>query len=163
MRDAVVLRTTRSASPRSRGFPAQLRMKHEITMKLRLVWVPPQLQGKRRGFEVAVQSAHWALTQCAVMDVWHKYVTPPNMSDHETVIFTDMDEPVPLPQDTAFILILTHDDGEPGAMKEAFYDWHALSEDRALVFCHQEYGQELEMMVHAAREIVGLPAAGTAH
>ena len=130
-------------------------------MKLRLVWVPPQLQGKRSGFEVAVQSAPWALKQCAVMDVWHKYVTPPNMSDHETVIFTDMDEPVPLPQDTAFILILTHDDGEPGAMKEAFYDWHALDEDRARVFGHPEYGQELELMVHAAREIVR--AAGTAH
>ncbi len=46
-------------------------------------------------------------------------------------------------------------------MKEAFYDWHALDENRARVFCHQEYGQELELMVHAAREIVR--AAGTAH
>lgn len=132
-------------------------------MKLRLVWVPSELRGTRRGFEVAVQSAPWALTQCAVMDVWDKYVTPPNMADLETVIFTDMDEPLPLPQDTAFILVLTHDDGKPGAMKEAFYDWHVMDEHRARVFCQQEYGQELETMVHAAREIVGLPAAGTAH
>ncbi len=138
-------------------------MKHEITMKLRLVWVPSELRGTRRGFEVAVQSAPWALKQCAVMDVWDKYVTTPDMSDCETVIVTDMDEPLPLPQDTAFILILTHDDGEPGAMKEAFYDWHALNEARARLFCYQEYGQELETMVHASRELVGLPAAGTAH
>jgi hypothetical protein len=137
--------------------------KTKITMKLRLVWVPSELRGTRRGFEVAVQSAPWAVTQCAVMDVWDKYVTPPNMADLETVIFTDMDEPLPMPQDAAFILVLTHDDGKPAAMKEAFYDWHALSEDRARVFCQQEYGQGLEMMVHAAREIVGLPAAGTAH
>lgn len=110
-----------------------------------------------------MQSAPWAVTQCAVMDVWDKYVTPPNMADLETVIFTDMDEPSPIPQDTAFILMLTHDDGKPSSMKEAFYDWHALDEDRARVFCQQEYGQALETMVHASREIVGLPAAGTAH
>jgi len=138
-------------------------MMDKITMKLRLVWVPSQLRGTHRGFEVAVQSAPWSWKQCAVMDVWEKYVPPPNMSEREIVIITDMEEPSPLPQHTTFILVLTHDDGKPGAMKEAFYDWHGLDEDRARLFCHQEYGQELETMVHAAREIVGLPVAGTAH
>ena len=85
------------------------------------------------------------------------------MTENETVIITDMDESSPLPHDAEFILMLSHDDGEPSTMKEAFYDWHALGEDRARVFCHQEFGQELETMAHAAREVVGLPAAGAAH
>lgn len=137
-------------------------MENEITMKLRLVWVPTELRGQQCGFQVAVQSAPWALTKCAVMDVWEKYVQPQSLSDGETLILTDMDEPSPLPSDTAFILILTHDDGKPGLV-EAFYDWHALDQDGARLFCHQEYGQALETMVHASREIVGLPAAGTVH
>lgn len=140
-----------------------MKMKHDITMKLRLVWVSEELQGKRLGFEVAVQSAPWASGQCAVMDVWHKYVTRSDMSDSETMIITDMDEPLPLPENTELILMLTYDDSEPGATKDAFYDWHALGEDRARLFCHQEYGQELETMAHAARKIVCLPAAGKAH
>lgn len=138
-------------------------MKHEITMKLRLVWVPEMRRGTSSGFEVVAQSAPWTAGQCAVMDVWRKYVPQPDLSDTETVIITDMDEPSPLPENTEFILMLTHDDGEPGATNEAFYDWHALGEDRARLFCHQEFGQELETMAHAAREVVGLPAAGAAH
>lgn len=55
--------------------------------------------------------------QCAVMDVWHKYVTRSDMSDSETMIITDMDEPLPLPENTELILMLTYDESEPGATK----------------------------------------------
>ncbi|AOS81417.1 hypothetical protein Q5W_21910 [Hydrogenophaga sp. PBC] len=97
------------------------------------------------------------------MDLWQKYVPQPDVSGIALLIDTDADEPSPLPRDTEFLLMVTHDNGEPGTGREAFYDWHALDFDSAQLFCRQEYGQDVETLAHAARELVQLPAAGTAH
>lgn len=138
-------------------------MKHEISVTLRLIWLPAESRESRRGFEVVSQSAFWALSGCIPMDLWHKYVPQPDVSGIELLIVTDAEEPSPLPRDTEFLLMVTHDNGEPGTGREAFYDWHALDFDSAQLFCRQEYGQDLATLVHAARELVQLPAAGAAH
>ncbi len=132
-------------------------------MTLRLVWVPEGQWSNRQGFVVAVQEAPWEQGQCAVLTTWHKYVPPPTPGESELLTLSEADEPAPLPADTQFLLVLTHDNGEPDSSQEAFYDWHALDFEGAQRFCQQEYGQGLEPMAHAARELIGLPQGSAAH
>lgn len=133
-------------------------MDHDITLKLRLVWLPQGRPRPNLAFEVVCLQAPYSPDTCPPMEVWQRHVQEPMLPPGAVFVVTNLDEPSPLPADAEFVLLLSFTGGGAREGAEQFYDWRALSQAQAHAACADGWGADLLERAGAARELVQLPA-----
>lgn len=138
-------------------------MDHDITLILRLLWLPRERPNPRTAFEVKCLSAPYSVEACPPLQVWGRHVRMPQIEPGEVLVLTELDEPSPLPADTEFVLLLSFTGAGTRAGAEQFCDWRALTQEQAHAACVDGWGADLVESARQARELVQLPEQARVH